>query len=81
MDLKTYLDAERGRQRKLARDIGAHPSDVSSWKSGRRNVPSHFAYPIEESTRGAVTRREMLPLDVCIRMWPREFEGSVGESQ
>lgn len=81
MDLKTYLDAERGRQRKLARAIGAHPSDLSSWKNGRRPVPSHFAYPIEESTGGAVTRLDVLPIQVCKRMWPREFGGATGDAQ
>jgi DNA-binding transcriptional regulator YdaS (Cro superfamily) len=70
MDLKTYLDGERGRATWLAKAIGAHTSDVSSWASGKRPIPIHFGLPIEKATKGEVTRLEIFPHDVIARVWP-----------
>ncbi|WP_150777455.1 transcriptional regulator [Pandoraea sputorum] len=69
MDLKSYLSAERGRLSRLSRSIGAHPSDVSAWASGKRPVPIPFAWPIERDTGGAVTRPE-LRKDDWQSIWP-----------
>jgi DNA-binding transcriptional regulator YdaS (Cro superfamily) len=70
MELKTYLDRERGRTSELARKIGAHASDVSAWKAGTRPVPVHFGLPIETATDGQVTRLELFPKEVIAQVWP-----------
>jgi DNA-binding transcriptional regulator YdaS (Cro superfamily) len=70
MELKTYLDRERGRTSELARKIGAHASDVSAWKGGTRPVPVHFGLPIETATGGQVTRLELFPKEVIAQVWP-----------
>jgi DNA-binding transcriptional regulator YdaS (Cro superfamily) len=69
MDLKTYLDEERGRLSSLSAAIGAHAPDVSRWASGKRPIPFHFGWPIERETGGLVTRREMFP-DNWADLWP-----------
>ncbi|AJT48940.1 MULTISPECIES: YdaS family helix-turn-helix protein [pseudomallei group] len=70
MDLRTYLDAERGRLVKLAEAIGAHASDISAWANRRRPVPIPFGWPIEQATMGAVCRRDLFPLNVVRDVWP-----------
>lgn len=70
MDLKTYLDSERGRTSALAKAIGAHASDVSSWKTGARPIPVHFGLPIERETGGLVTRLELFPVEIIRNVWP-----------
>ena len=70
MDLKTYLDGERGRTSSLARAINAHASDVSAWKAGTRPIPVHFGLPIEQATNGLVTRRELFSEEVIRQVWP-----------
>lgn len=70
MDLKTYLAGGRGRATSLAKAIGAHASDVSSWAAGKRPIPIPFGLPIEKATKGQVTRREMFDDEVIARVWP-----------
>jgi DNA-binding transcriptional regulator YdaS (Cro superfamily) len=70
MDLKTYLDSERGRTSALARAIDAHASDVSAWKTGARPVPVHFGLPIEKATGGLVTRLDLFSKEVIRQVWP-----------
>lgn len=75
MDLKTYLNQERGRTSALAKAIGAHPPDISRWADGTRPIPVHFGAPIEKATDGAVTRREMFPEDWAT-IWPELAHGN-----
>lgn len=70
MDLRTYLDGERGRLVKLAEAIGAHTSDLSAWASRKRPVPIHFGWPIETATQSAVGRRDLFSADVIRKVWP-----------
>ena len=70
MDLKTYLSAERGRPSVLAKDIGAHLPDVYAWMKNRRPVPIHFGIAIERATKGQVTRLDLFPAEVIIKVWP-----------
>nr|WP_186224601.1 YdaS family helix-turn-helix protein [Burkholderia gladioli] len=70
MDLRTYLDAERGRLVRLADQIGAHASDLSAWANKKRPVPIPFGRPIEDATCGEVTRLELFPLTVIRVVWP-----------
>jgi DNA-binding transcriptional regulator YdaS (Cro superfamily) len=69
MDLKTYLNQERGRGAALAKAIGAHQPDLTKWANGDRPIPVHFGAPIEKATDGAVTRRDMFPEDWAT-IWP-----------
>nr|WP_081075605.1 YdaS family helix-turn-helix protein [Burkholderia stagnalis] len=70
MDLRTYLDGERGRLVKLAEAIGAHTSDLSAWANRKRPVPIPFGWPIEKATQGVVGRRNLFSVDVVRRVWP-----------
>jgi DNA-binding transcriptional regulator YdaS (Cro superfamily) len=70
MNLKTYLSLERGRTSALARAIGAHAPDVSRWADGKRPIPIQFGIPIEQATKGEVTRLEIFPVDVIEKVWP-----------
>ncbi|KWZ43429.1 MULTISPECIES: transcriptional regulator [pseudomallei group] len=70
MDLRTYLDAERGRLVKLASAINAHASDISAWANKKRPVPVPFGRRIERATSGVVTRIDLFPRDVIRDVWP-----------
>ncbi|WP_260449858.1 helix-turn-helix domain-containing protein [Burkholderia contaminans] len=70
MDLRTYLDAERGRLVKLAAAIDAHASDISAWANKRRPVPVPFGWPIERETRGVVRRVDLFSSVVIRDVWP-----------
>lgn len=69
MKLSEYLDQERGRQAKLAREIGAHPPDLSRWADGSRAVPFPYGPKIEDKTGGLVTRKDLFP-DDWGDLWP-----------
>ena len=70
MDLHSYLEQEgAGSRGRLAKAIGAYPSDVSNWARGRRGVPVERAVAIEQATGGAVTRRDLRPDDWHL-IWP-----------
>ncbi|WP_080289242.1 YdaS family helix-turn-helix protein [Burkholderia cenocepacia] len=70
MDLRTYLDAERGRLVKLADAIGAHASDLSAWANKKRPVPIPFGWPIERETKGQVRRVDLFAADLIPDVWP-----------
>lgn len=70
MDLRTYLDAERGRLVKLAAAIDAHASDISAWANKKRPVPVPFGWPIERETGGIVRRTDLFSNDVIRDVWP-----------
>lgn len=69
MKLSEYLSQERGRAASLAKAIGAHPPDVTSWAKGKRQVPVPYGAAIEQATGGAVTRKDLFP-DDWARIWP-----------
>lgn len=58
MKLKAYL-SERGERLRLAKQIGAWPTDVSSWKTGKKSPPPRKCKAIVFATRGAVTFRDL----------------------
>ncbi|MCA7943234.1 transcriptional regulator [Burkholderia vietnamiensis] len=70
MDLRTYLDVERGRLVKLAAAIGAHASDISAWANKKRPVPIPYGWPIERETGGQVTRVDLFSAKVIRDTWP-----------
>lgn len=45
----------------LARALGVTPSMVSQWCAGFRPVSPRHCIPIEEATRGSVTRYDLRP--------------------
>ncbi len=66
MTLSDYIAAKgRGAISALAKDIGAHPPDVSRWVSGERPVPLERCVAIERATNKAVTRKDLKPTE-----WP-----------
>jgi Putative antitoxin of bacterial toxin-antitoxin system, YdaS/YdaT len=73
MQLKQWLDEERGRALALAKAIKVPPSFVSNMGSGAKQVPFDQCMPIERATDGAVTRRDLRPDDYLIH-WPELAE-------
>jgi len=69
MELKEYIELERGNAAKLAREIGVHAPDVFGWASGSRPVPHKYGAAIEKATDGKVTRKELYPNDWQV-IWP-----------
>jgi DNA-binding transcriptional regulator YdaS (Cro superfamily) len=69
LDLSQYIEAERGRQAALCKQIGAHAPDLSRWAKGERPVPIERCVPIERATGGLVTRRALRPADWHL-IWP-----------
>jgi len=69
MDLKTYLNQERGRKAALAKALGAYIGDIGCWAKGTKSVPLKFGAPIEAATEKMVTRQELFP-DIWHIHWP-----------
>lgn len=75
MELKTYLLSKgRGSLVTLAKQIGAHAPDLSSWSTKKKPIPVHFCTSIEKATNGEVTRKDLRP-DDWKQIWP-ELAGS-----
>ena len=58
MDLKTWLDAERGRYTELARHLDVTVGRVSQMADD--GVPPKFMLDVRDFTKGAVTLEEMV---------------------
>lgn len=58
--IKKAIEAAGG-ARRLADEIGVHPSLVSQWATDRRPMAARHAIPVEKATGGAVTRHELCP--------------------
>lgn len=73
MKLSEYLETGgRGSISRLAKQIGAHIPDVSSWASesdNSRSTPIHHCVKIEQATEGQVTRKDLRPDDWHL-IWP-----------
>lgn len=73
MDLKTYVDQERGRQTLIAQAVNAQPQLVWQW-ANVRPVPADRCADVELATDGAVTCEELRPdlqwLRVKDSKWP-----------
>ena len=76
MELSKYLEAERGRQAKVAARAGIGTSFLSQLANGVRGVPAERCPAIEAATDGAVRRWDLRP-DDWHRIWP-ELIGSPG---
>ena len=70
MNLKTYINSERGRAAALAARLdGVSPSYLSQMASGKASISPKRAAEIEAITNKAVTRQEMFPND-WQTIWP-----------
>lgn len=70
MKLSEYiLNGERGASLALAKKIGAHASDMSTWVNGIRSVPPLRCIDIERATNSQVTRKDLRPND-WQQHWP-----------
>lgn len=76
MDLKTYIQSERGKATALAEALGIQLTYLSQMSSGGRAVTPERASAIERATAGAVTRRDLRP-DDWQAIWP-ELVGADG---
>ena len=62
MKLSEYL-SDHGSQSTLAKAINVSPVLIHQWASGTRQVPAIRCYPIEQATKGEVTRKDLRPDD------------------
>ena len=76
MNLRTYVDAERGRAADLAKALGLNPVMVSQWAAGIKEVALVRCAEIERATGGAVRRWDLRPDDWHL-IWP-ELIGAKG---
>lgn len=76
MNLKTYIQSERGNAAALSAALGIPASFLSQLASGERNVTAERASAIERATSGAVRRWDLRPSDWHL-IWP-ELVGSDG---
>ena len=76
MNLKQYVDTERGVAANLARALGVSPVMISQWISGVKAVPAERCPVIERATGGAVRCEELRP-DVEWNVL-REFSSEAG---
>jgi len=60
MQLRQYIDAQRGRAAELARALRITPALIAQWASTRR-VPAERCSAIERATGGQVTCEELRP--------------------
>ena len=76
MNLKLYLDAERGRQRQLARAVDLPDAYIWQIANGRRPAPPELCVLVERATDREVRRWDLRP-DDWHRIWP-ELIGAEG---
>ena len=69
MQLKTYIETQRGRATDLAKELGIPLSYLSQMASGERGITSARASAIEKHTDGLVTRKDTHP-DTWRDIWP-----------
>ena len=69
MNLKSYIDAERGNGTSLAAALRIPISYLSQMASGNRAISPERAVAIEGATGGQVTRKELFP-ESWQRIWP-----------
>ena len=58
-----------GSQASLASSIGVKQQHVWNWLNRGDAIPPEYCHPIEQATKGAVTRQDLRP-DDWQRIWP-----------
>lgn len=76
MDLCDYLEEERGRMARVARDAGIQVAFLSQIAKRKRPVPPGFVAALERACEGRVPRWHLRPKD-WHRIWP-ELIGAEG---
>lgn len=61
MNLRTYIDQQRGRAAALGRALEVAPVLISQWANKTRPIPAERCPAIEKATGGAVTCEELRP--------------------
>jgi DNA-binding transcriptional regulator YdaS (Cro superfamily) len=69
MNLKQYMQAEKGNATKLAAALGIPLSFLSQMASGNRTVSPERASAMELASEGQITREELRPDDWQL-IWP-----------
>jgi DNA-binding transcriptional regulator YdaS (Cro superfamily) len=69
MNLKNYIEQERGRATRLSQEIGVSLSYLSQMASGKAPISPEKAVLIEQKTNGMCTRKKMFPED-WQKIWP-----------
>lgn len=69
MNLKNYIQSERGAASRLAVDLGVSASYLSQLASGASPVSPERCTAIERITGGQVTRQDLRPDDYWL-IWP-----------
>ena len=69
MNLKNWIEAERGRAMALAKAIDVSQAFVSNMVNGEKSIPAEHCKAIEAFSDGAVTCQEMRPTD-WHKYWP-----------
>lgn len=69
MNLREYIQANRGKGTELAAALGISPSFLSQISSGHRQTSPRLCVQIELATAGAVRRWDLRP-DDWHRIWP-----------
>lgn len=64
-----------GSQASLASSIGVKQQHVWNWLNRGDAIPTEYCYPIEQATKGAVTRQDLRP-DDWQRIWPELVKAS-----
>lgn len=59
MQLRSFVDAERGAATRLARDVGVSPPLIWQWLSGQRPIPPDRCPAIERASGGKVSCEEL----------------------
>jgi DNA-binding transcriptional regulator YdaS (Cro superfamily) len=74
MNLKSFIQADRGRASRLAEKLGISRSYLSQLASGTSAISPERCVDIERETDGEVTRQDLRP-DDWPRIWP-ELRGA-----
>lgn len=73
MNLKKYIEQERGRATNLAADLDVSISYLSQMASGKAPISPEKAVLIEQKTNGQVTRKDIYTKD-WQKIWPELVE-------
>ncbi|MCL2076322.1 MAG: helix-turn-helix domain-containing protein [Betaproteobacteria bacterium] len=75
MNLKAFINQQRGSAASLSRELGINPVLISYWSSGSRPVPAERCPSIERATGGLVRCEDLRPdVEWCVLRNARAHE-------
>lgn len=80
MKFKNWVEEKRGRALAVATALGVTQPVVSDWVNGKKSIPFERCTAIERATEGAVTRKDLRPLDWQVH-WPELATASANTAQ